>query len=247
MIIHYCTAIITNDLFLVSSHHQFCCSHGLGRNSSNAIITIDRHRSWSGIGQNLDSRCMEKMGGRFVEFSAWILLNKDGALVTDIDPDTRWYYRKSPQLSAHSRHHRDMSTKDYIYRSEANDLARLARPYKSDDWNLIHGIFRLPSTFNLLVEIDSAPEGIDFYLDDVSMQPFYCDRANVVRNGDLEELGVTKFWHSWGEPKIDLTTGYGGIGNAIRATKRPHYSHGPGQVINLDCGAKGKLISPRSG
>ena len=245
MIIHYCTAIITNDSFLVSSHHQFCCSHGLGRNSSNAIITIDRHRSWSGVGQNLDSRCI--LPGRFVEFSAWILLNKDGALVTDIDPDTRWYYRKSPQLSAHSRHHRDMSTKDYIYRSEANDLARLARPYKSDGWNLIHGIFRLPSTFNLLVEIDSAPEGIDFYLDDVSMQPFYCDRANVVRNGDLEELGVTKFWHSWGEPKIDLTTGYGGIGNAIRATKRPHYSHGPGQVINLDCGAKGKLISPRSG
>ena len=182
------------------------------------------------------------MRGRFVEFSAWILLNNNGTPAVDIDPDTRWYYRKSPQLAVHSRHHRDISTKDYIYRSENNDVTRLSRPYKSDDWNLIHGIFRLPSTFHLFIEVDSAPEDIDFYLDDVSMVPFHCDRANVVRNGDLEELDVTKYWHSWGEPKIDLTTGYGGIGNAIRATERTYHSHGPGQVINLDCGTKRKLV-----
>lgn len=180
------------------------------------------------------------MKGRFVEFSAWISLNNNGTEATNIDPDSPWYYRQYPQLSLHSRHHRDMSTKEYVYREETNDVVHLARPYKSDGWNLIHGIFRLPSTFHLFVEVDGAPEDLDFYLDDVSMAPFYCKQDQLARNGDLEELDVTKYWDAWGEPKIDTTVGYGGEGNAIRASERAHYSHGPAQYLDLDCGFEGR-------
>lgn len=214
--------------------------HNLGRNLSDAIVTIDRTSSYSGIGQSLDSRCVQKMRNRYVEFSAWIMLNDNGTLAENINPDSSWWYRESPQLAVHYRKHRDTSTKEYIYREEINDVALLARPYKSEDWNLIHGIFRLPSTFHLFLEIDSAPEDLDFYLDDVSMKPNYCNPNQIVRNGNLEELDITKWWDTWGEAKLDITSGYRGSTNAVRASEREHYSWGPAQVVNLDCNFDGE-------
>jgi hypothetical protein len=247
----FCDEMIRNggqDDILTTSEPWVHTDPGVGikhqlHNLSDAIITINRKSTYSGLGQSIDSRCVDKMRGRYVEFSAWIQLNKNGTPATNIDPDTFWWNRKSPQLSMLTLQHRDISTKEYIFREETNDIALLARPYRSDGWNLIHGIFRLPSTFHLFIEIDSAPEDLDFALDDVSMTPFYCDPDRLVRNGDLEELDVTKYWDTWGEPKIDLTTGYGGEGNAIRAYNRPHYSHGPAQVLNLDCSAEGETPS----
>jgi len=216
---------------------------GLGMNASDAIITINRGYSWTGIGQNIDSRCIDKMRGRFVEFSAWIMLNNNGTPAENINPDSSWWYRESPQLSLHSTQHRDFVTREYNYEEEINDVAQLARPYEPGAWNLIHGIFRLPSTFHLFIEVDSAPDDIDFHLDGVSLTPFYCNPDQLVKNGDLEELNVSKYWDTWGEPKIDITTGYGGEGNAIKASDRSSSSHGPAQHVNLDCGAKGKFFA----
>jgi len=210
----------------------------LGINLTDSIITVNRGGSSTGIGQNIDSRCVEMMKGRYVEFSAWIrMLNKDGSPATNINPDSIWWNRQSPQLVLNLRQHRDVSTKEYIYTEEINDVAQLARPYNSNGWNLIHGIFRLPSTPHLLIEVDSAPSDVQFYLDDVSMVPFNCKRDQLVRNGNLEDLNVTKYWDTWGEPKLGVVKGYGGAGNAIKASLRTHYSHGPGQVISLDCDA----------
>lgn len=215
---------------------------GLGRNSSDAIITINRGGTWTGLGQSIDSRCGNKLRGGYVDFTAWIkLTNNDGSPATNIDPDTDWWRRTSPQLVLNYKEYRDESTKDYIYNRETNDVARLSRPYKSDQFNLIHGIFRLPSTFHLTIEIDSAPSNIQLRIDDVSMRPFQCNRDSLVKNGDLEDSDVTKYWSSWGSLKLGITTGYRGQGNAIRASQRSHYSHGPAQQINMDCDLEGEL------
>lgn len=217
---------------------------GLGVNGSDAIITINRGGTWTGLGQNIDSRCVDALKDQYVEFSAWIrLTNKDGSPATNINPNTDWWRRSSPQLVLHAQYYRDESTKESMYNQEWNARARIASPYNSNGFNLIHGIFRLPSTSHLQIEIDSAPSNIQFHLDDVSMRPFICNRDQLVRNGDLEELDVAKHWGSWGTPKLDLTTGYGGQGNAIRASERAWYSHGPAQQINLDCNAEGKFLT----
>lgn len=217
---------------------------GKGMDGGDAIITMNRGGSWTGLAQNIDSRCVEKMRGRMVEFSAWIkLLNKDGTPATNIDPDSIWWRRQHPQLTLNLRHYRDDSTKEYIYDSYIGDAAQLTRPYNSAGWNLVHGVFSLPSTQHLFVEIENAPDNIDFYLDNVSLVPYYCNRDQLVRNGGLEELSVTKYWDTWGEPKLTIVPGYGGTGNAVRASVRPHYSHGPAQVISLDCNAEGKFCT----
>ena len=214
----------------------------LGINFTDAIVTVNRGGSSTGLGQNIDSRCVDMMKGRYVEFSAWIrMFNKDGSPTTNVNPDSIWWNRQSPQLVLNSRQHRDVSTKEYIFTAEINDVAQLARPYNSNGWNLVHGIFRLPSTPHLFIEIDSAPSNVQFYLDDVSMIPFNCKQDQLVRNGNLEDLHVTKYWDTWGEPKLDIVKGYGSAGSAVKASLRSHYSHGPGQVISLDCDVEGEL------
>eukprot|EP00804_Cyclotella_cryptica_P009369 CCRYP_018076-RB/>CCRYP_018076-RB protein AED:0.03 eAED:0.03 QI:374/1/1/1/0.94/0.9/20/617/4181 len=211
----------------------------LGINLSDAIVTVDRGASWTGVGQSIDSRCIDKMRGHYVEFSAWIrMFNKDGSPATNINPDSSSSDRQSPQLTLNSMQYRDVSTKEYIDTRTTSDVAQLARPYKSNGWNLVHGIFRLPSTPHLFIEVDSAPTDIQFHLDDVSMIPFNCDINQVVRNGNLEEFNITKYWDTWGEPKLDIVRGYGEAGNAVRASLRTHSSHGPAQVISLDCNAE---------
>jgi hypothetical protein len=196
-------------------------------------------------GQSLNSLCADAFRGRYVELSVWVkMLHKNGTLVTNIDPDTVWWNRRSPQAVLNSRKHRDVSTKEYMYTEEMNDVSHLARPYNSAGYNLVHGVFRLPSsTPRIFLEVDSAPDNVELYLDDVSMVPFDCDRDQLVRNGDLELMNITKYWDHWGEPKLDLTLGYGGTGNAVRASARPHLSHGPAQPISLDCGTEGELLS----
>lgn len=55
-------------------------------------------------------------------------------------------------------------------------------------------------------------------------------------NGDLEAgNGTTKSWDTWGEEtRITTVPGYGGIGYALKAYSRTHYSHAQAQVINTD-------------
>ena len=216
----------------------------LGVNNSDAIVTINRGGSWSGIGQSIDTRCVDMLSGSYVEFSAWIrLTNKDGTPATNINPDVSWWYRKSPQLVLHTKNYRDETTKAHIYNREMSDMARIARPYKSDGFNLVHSIFRLPSTLHLSIEIDNAPDNVQFHIDDVSMRPFQCTANNLVRNGDLEELDATKYWDTWGGITLGIATGYGNQGNAAIGSQRGHSSYGPSQQLNLDCGFEGEPIT----
>lgn len=136
------------------------------------------------------------------------------------------------------RQHRDVSTKEYIFTAATNDLAQLACPYNRNGWNLVH--VHLPSTPHLVNEINSALSNVQFNLDDMSMVPFNCKQDQLVRNGNLEDLHVTKYWDTWGEPKWDIIKGYGGAGNAIKASLCSHYPHGPGQVLRLDCDVEGE-------
>lgn len=213
----------------------------LGINGSDAIVTVNRVWYWTGLGQNIDSRCIEKLRGRYVEFSARIrLINKDGSPATSINQDSSWYNMQSPQLSLSSRQYRDVSKKEYIYTVEAAGVTQFARPYSSNSWNLVHGVFRLPSTHRLFIEVDSAPTDIQFYLDDVSMVTFNCNRDQLIRNGNLEEFSVTKYWDTWGQPKLDIVSGYSGVGSAVKASLRTYSSDGPAQVISLDCGFEGE-------
>ena len=176
------------------------------------------------------------MKNQFFEFEAWVkMLDFDGNPATNIDPDDRWYHNKSPILNLNERRYRDVATKKYVYTSEDRDQAVMARPYKSDGYNLVHGIFRLPEAIRLFVEIERAPDNVEFHVDNVSLTPMKCNPNELILNGNMEE-GNTKYWDQWGDRVgLDLVPGYGGVGNALKGFQREHYSHGQAQVVNFDC------------
>lgn len=217
---------------------------GLGMDGSDAVRTTNRGGSWTGLAMNLDTRCLDLMKDQYFEFNAMIkLVDKNGNPATNVDPNDEWYNRKSPMMTLNFRKYRDDTAKEWVYTAEDVDKAVLSRPYKADGWNLIHGIFRLPESPRLLVEIDSAPGDVNFFIDSASasVAPFSCNPDELVKNGGLEESQVTKYWDTWGgRTKIDIVTGYGGVGNSIKAFGRQHYSHGPAQAISLDC-VSGKI------
>ena len=116
---------------------------------------------------------------------------------------------------------------------ETHDNAYLARPYNSSEFNLIHGIFRLPNTFRAFFEIERSPDHTDFLVDNVSFKRMVCDPQQLLLNGDFEEP-KTKYWDTWGgDVSLGLVAGYGGKGQALKAFTRPHLSHGPAQVCTM--------------
>lgn len=128
--------------------------------------------------------------------------------------------------------------------TDARDLAYLARPYKTDGWNLVHGIFRMPYSFRVFFEIDRAPDNVDYIIDHASFTKMDCDPSELLLNGDLEADSNTKYYDTWGgSTGLDLVTpGFGGTGQALKAFQRQHKDYGPAQIVNTDCIAEGERL-----
>ena len=153
--------------------------------------------------------------------------------------------------------------------SEDRDRAVITRPYNNNGWNLMHGITRVPSaTSRAFYEIERFPDNMDIVMDKVSFTKMTCDPNELLLNGEYYnafnlllrnmiflngilfhsslnhtgdlETGNSKYFDTWGgSTELDIVTGYGGVGSALRAYTRPHLSHGPAQVINTDCAGGG--------
>jgi len=219
---------------------------GLGMEESDAICTSQRMYHWTGPGQNLDSRCLEHVTGEYYEFSAWMKITAKGDpsnIIQDINPNKEWYHNGSPIMTINGRKYRDETKKEHMYTWEDRDKAVLARPYTTEGWNLIHGIVRVPDTTRAFFEIERAPDNMDFIVDNASFTKMNCNPNKLLLNGDLEE-GNSKYWDTWGGiVALDLVAGYGGNGTALRASQRPHLSHGPAQIINTDCVNEGDRLA----
>ena len=210
---------------------------GVGSEGSDGICTYDRNSHYTGLGQNLDSRCMELMQGEYYEFSAMmkITAKKDSStIIQNIDTDRDWWRNQSPIVTMNSRWYRDESTKEHIYTTEDFDKAQLARPYDTTGWNLLHGIIRIPNTFRTFFEIERSPDHQDYIIDSASFTKMSCNPDELLLNGDLE-LDNTKYWDTWGgEVKLDIVEGYKG-GKGIKSYGRPWWDQSQAQIVNLDC------------
>ena len=135
---------------------------GMGRNASDAVVVTEgRTYHWMGIGQDIDSRCLEPAGGGWYEFAAWMKVTAKGAQpqpVQDLDPNGEWWRNWSPIMTFNGRKYRDQETKEFAYTWEDRDRAVMTRPYQTEGWNLVHGIAKLPESFRVFFEIERAPD-----------------------------------------------------------------------------------------
>jgi hypothetical protein len=89
---------------------------GMGIDGTDAIGTMNREYHWTGLGQDIDSRCLELMRGKFYEFSAYMKItakNDPTTTIQTIDPNKDFYSNLSPVVTLNMRTHQNISTKEF--------------------------------------------------------------------------------------------------------------------------------------
>ena len=89
---------------------------GMGIDGTDAIGTMNREYPWTGLGQDIDSRCLELMRGKFYEFSAYMIItvkNNPTTTIQTIDPNKEYYSNLSPVVTLNMRTYQNISTKEF--------------------------------------------------------------------------------------------------------------------------------------
>lgn len=79
----------------------------LGTNGSDALATKQRVYHWTGPGQNIDSRCLELMKGKYYEINVEMKITHKGntaAIVQDVNPNGEWWRNRSPIVTLNGMH-----------------------------------------------------------------------------------------------------------------------------------------------
>ena len=83
-------SLSTSDPWIHTQGHSrtIVLAPGQGVDGTDAIATVNRGRYWTGLGQDVDSRCMNQDGGQYYEFSAKIKVTDHGGNPAgNINPD----------------------------------------------------------------------------------------------------------------------------------------------------------------
>ena len=89
---------------------------GMGIDGTDAIGTMNREYPWTGLGQDIDSCCLELMRGKFYEFSAYMIItvkNNPTTTIQTIDPNKEYYSNLSPVVTLNMRTYQNISTKEF--------------------------------------------------------------------------------------------------------------------------------------
>lgn len=90
--------------------------NGLGVGGANAIGTANREGHWTGLGQDIDSRCMDLMRGKFYEFSAYMKVtakNNPSTPISTINPNRDVFQNLSPVVTINGRGYQNISNKEF--------------------------------------------------------------------------------------------------------------------------------------
>ena len=77
-----------------------------GVNSTDAIVAYERQRHWTGPGQNIDSRCLDIMGGKYYELNIVMKLTPYGDQTTtiqNVDLNKAWWRNQAPVINVNCK------------------------------------------------------------------------------------------------------------------------------------------------
>lgn len=218
-----------------------------GINGTGALGTTNRRNVWQGIGQNLDSLCVEGNVGGMFELKAWYrVVHEDGSVAT-CDPNKDHSTGGCPAASMRYSSYKDPEEKTSIQLNYKGNFAVAVRPHEANEFNLIHGLIKFDQNvlskhrFYLYFErFSSQYEGI---FDEVSLTPFPKQCDEIVMNNDFSE-GTTVYWDTWDSPNLEMVEGMEGPGShGVKVTNRAGSSSGVRQEMNFGCLSAGDRIA----
>jgi len=212
-----------------------------GLDGSAALFYGERTNHYQGIGQNLDTRCFHANLGKYYEISGRFKLEKDGSGIT-CDPNAAHNSASSsincPFVNV-IYYNYDDETKEDSLKSEVNLAAKTLAPFKLNEFNYFHGVFRINEGLHTANQVKAVFERFnaknDAILDDFSVTPLdttaVCD-TNLVRNGDFAS-GNSMFFSERNGGKLDVQPE--GDGYALKVFDRKSTRSGFKQSFHLDC------------
>jgi len=151
-----------------------------------------------------------------------------------------------PRVVFRTRKFKGNTIGDDVETTYAYPMASAVGPWKEDQWNKLYGQFTVTEQFaeadSLFFNIERARGGLDFVMDDVTIQPTSYDCHMPIYNGDFE-VGDTRFWGSIGTANIDIISpGYNSV-YALRTTSRGEFWSSMSQQLDTDCLVEGERFA----
>jgi hypothetical protein len=203
-----CTELIRNgDMTLGVTYWQHRGSRNDGNNllqvvegggslGSNAIGLFKRNWEYSGIGQNLDTRCFHENSGSYYEIVVWFKLEKDKIPYICDRFSSDWKVR-CPTITLKTVHYDD-PMKEVLDWDYDNNMAEVVVPNDSQSFNMIHGVIKIDEKYSkvnrawIYAEMFDKPLDLIFDQFSISKLEAACN-VEFIRNGDFG-LGYSSFW-----------------------------------------------------
>ena len=163
-----------------------------GYNSDYALRTSMRKEFWGSMLQDLNKDCLVE--GDNYSVSGMVLLLDSNDSIYDCDPSLQWgtdgMEYICPTLTL--RVTTGAQTEDI-------DIGNVPGPFKSQDWNAIHGLFEVSSDMlvadSVSIYMRKTKANIDFVLDDFTVTKLNVDNdSDVISNGDFSS-GDARFFN----------------------------------------------------
>jgi len=236
-----CDDLVINGDFSSGQSNWFQMGAGIKivagySNLGSGLSTDGRNDPLKGLGQNLDTRCME-LGKKYeIKAKVRMVSNNGGADPTCSYQKTGAGDDNCPRANIKSS---IAGVPTYI------DLAvgKMNVPWVAGDWNFLYGSFTVTPIMNaadhVALYFDGPDRGIDIEIDDVEIYSHESICNDLATNGDFYE--GTKDWSFIGHATgIELVPGVSGF--ALSTISREQWFHGMSQEIDSRC-----LIAENSG
>jgi hypothetical protein len=208
---------------------------GGGSAGTNAIGLFKRSWEYSGIGQNLDTRCFHENPGSYYEIVAWFKLEKDKIPQLCDRFSSDWNVR-CPTITLKTVHYDDPE-KEILDWDYDNYQAEVVLPNDSQSFNMIHGVFKIDEKYSNVnrawIYAEMFDRSLDLIFDQfsVSMLEEACN-TDFVRNGDFN-TGYSSFWKPYSSrSKFRIVSMNGGY--AMEVYEKPNKRDAVYQDLYID-------------
>ena len=175
---------------------------GGGIDNSIALRVYNRRNVYSGVGQNIDTRCLRENLNEYYEIELYFRLEQ-GTSPFICNPYSGNWADRCPTVHFDRKKQAD----ENIESTASTDHARVVVPNNLGDFNLLHGVFKidesLQSLDRLYMYVTMAPRKYDIIIDNFSVKklPGICG-GDLIRNGNFDSNG--KYWTNYLRGAIDI-------------------------------------------
>lgn len=215
-----------------------------------ALVTLLSRLTGDGVGQYLDSQCLNLMEGEDYEVNAKLKLEVPGntAAAVECDPNDKSSADHCPSLALRIRYYDENGDRQTETRKSIATLVRRfgSKKIGTSEWASMHGNFRVDhrvaNALYVFAFVEQAQSSWNYLLDDVSIKVMQPNCEQMIQNSGIDEDAFA--WDSFGFLGSDLEVVSEDADNfALQSSNRDSHLTGVQQDISRNCLVEGSSYS----